>query len=74
MRGRRIDHGRRIGGGLLERQIAFGPMTGAAANITLLSYLDDLNIGVNTDPLAVTDPELLLECLAEAFDEIVRLV
>jgi len=49
-------------------------MTGAAANITLLSYLDDLNIGVNTDPLAVTEPDLLLECLADAFAEIVKLV
>lgn len=63
-----------LAGALLERQIAFGPMTGAAANITLLSYLDDLNIGVNTDPLAVTEPDLLLECLTDAFDEIVRLV
>jgi diacylglycerol O-acyltransferase len=63
-----------LAGGLLERQIAFGPMTGAAANITLLSYLDDLNLGVNTDPLAVTEPDLLLECLADSFDEIVQLV
>ncbi|MGZ4784143.1 MAG: wax ester/triacylglycerol synthase family O-acyltransferase [Acidimicrobiales bacterium] len=63
-----------LAGARLERQIAFGPMTGAAANITLLSYLDDLNIGVNTDPMAVTDPELLLECLADAFDEIIKLV
>ena len=63
-----------LAGALLERQIAFGPMTGASANITLLSYIDDLNIGVNTDPMAVTEPELLLECLADAFDEIVELV
>jgi len=63
-----------LAGGLLERQVAFGPMTGASANITLLSYLDDLNIGVNTDPMAVTDPELLLECLTDAFDEIIELV
>ena len=27
-------------------------------NITLLSYVDDLNIGVNTDPMAVTEPDL----------------
>jgi diacylglycerol O-acyltransferase len=61
-------------GGRLERQVAFGPMTGAAANITLLSYLDDLNLGINTDPLAVTEPELLLECLDDSFAEIVDLV
>ena len=45
-----------IAGGQIEALFAFGPMTGAAANITLLSYLDDLHIGINLDPAAVTDP------------------
>jgi diacylglycerol O-acyltransferase / wax synthase len=63
-----------LAGARLERQIAFGPMTGAATNITLLSYLDDLNLGINTDPRAVTDPELLHSCLVDAFDEIIKLV
>ncbi len=62
-----------LAGARLERQIAFGPMTGAAANITLLSYVDDLNIGINTDPRAVTDPELFVDCLDDAFDEIIEL-
>jgi WS/DGAT/MGAT family acyltransferase len=61
-------------GGLLERHVAFGPMTGAAANVTLLSYVDDLSLGITTDPVAVTEPDLLLECLTDAFDEIVDLV
>ena len=39
-----------------RRLFAFGPMTGAAANLTLLSYLDDLHIGINLDPAAVTEP------------------
>jgi WS/DGAT/MGAT family acyltransferase len=63
-----------LAGARLERQIAFGPMTGAAANITLLSYVDDLNLGVNTDPRAVTEPDLLRDCLVDSFDEIVKLV
>jgi WS/DGAT/MGAT family acyltransferase len=63
-----------LAGARLERQIAFGPMTGAATNITLLSYVDDLNIGINTDPRAVTDPDLFLNCLVDSFDEIVKLV
>ena len=63
-----------LAGARLERQIAFGPMTGAATNITLLSYMDDLNVGVNTDPRAVTDPDLLLDCLVDGFDEITKLV
>ena len=63
-----------LAGGLLEASSPFGPMAGAAANITLLSYHNDLNIGVNTDPVAVTEPELLLECLSDSFEEIVQLV
>ena len=31
-------------------QFAFGPMAGTASNVTLLSYLGDLNIGFNTRP------------------------
>ena len=53
-------------------QFPFGPMAGAAANITLLSYVDDLNIGINTDPAAVPDPEVLLECMQEGFDEVLK--
>ena len=63
-----------LAGARLERQIAFGPMTGSAANITLLSYIDELNLGVNTDPMAVTDPDLLLDCLRDSFEEITKLV
>jgi WS/DGAT/MGAT family acyltransferase len=60
-------------GARLERQVAFGPMTGAAANVTLLSYVDQLDIGVNTDPHAVSDPDLLVACLDDAFAEILAL-
>jgi WS/DGAT/MGAT family acyltransferase len=62
-----------LAGGRLESNFAFGPLSGAAANITLLSYLDDLQVGVNTDPAAVTEPDLFLECLQEGFEEIRKL-
>ena len=42
-------------GAALESQVAFGPLTGAAANVTLVSYLDDLHIGVNMDRAAIPD-------------------
>jgi diacylglycerol O-acyltransferase / wax synthase len=61
-----------LAGARVLSQFPFGPMAGAAANITLLSYVDDLNIGVNTDPAAVADPDVLLECLQEGFDEILK--
>ena len=61
-----------VAGARMENQIAFGPMTGAAANIALLSYIDELNIGVNTDPAAVPDPDVLRDCLRAGFDEVLK--
>ncbi len=63
-----------LGGGRVEAHLAFGPMTGAAANLTLLSYLDHCNIGINTDPAAVPDPEVLVACLRDGFEELSKLV
>jgi WS/DGAT/MGAT family acyltransferase len=60
-------------GGRLTAQYAFGPMAGAAVNITLISHNGDLNIGINTDPAAVRDPEVLRECLEEGFEELLDL-
>lgn len=62
-----------LAGAEFTGQFAFGPMTGAAANITLLSYQQDLNIGFNTDPAAVGDPDTLMACMQEGFDEILAL-
>jgi len=59
-----------IAGARIDAMFAFGPMTGAAANITLLSYRDDLLIGVNLDPAAVTDPGLFMTSLGAAWDEV----
>ncbi|MDO8390732.1 MAG: wax ester/triacylglycerol synthase family O-acyltransferase [Actinomycetota bacterium] len=44
-----------------------GPLGGVAFNLTLLSYDHSLDMGVNIDAAAVTDPELLRQCLARAF-------
>lgn len=57
-------------GGRVEAMFALGPLTGAAANLTLLSYLDDLHIGVNMDPAAVTEPDRLVASLRAEWDEI----
>jgi WS/DGAT/MGAT family acyltransferase len=63
-----------LSGARVEAQIAFGPMSGSACNCVLVSYLDDLNIGINTDPAAIADPELLVACLRDSFDELLKLV
>jgi diacylglycerol O-acyltransferase len=57
-------------GAALESQMAFGPLTGAAVNVTLVSYLDDLHIGVNMDRAAIPDRDAFIECLNEGFDEV----
>ena len=63
-----------FGGGRLEAQFAFGPMSGAAANITLLSYLDEVQIAINSDPAAIPDADVFHSCLVEGFDEIRKVV
>lgn len=62
-----------LAGAELEGQFALGPMSGAGANITLLSYCDDVNVGINLDPAAVTDPELMVASIRDSFDEVVAL-
>lgn len=58
-----------VSGAKVEAVYPFGPTTGTAANITLLSYRDTCHIGVNTDAGAIPDPELFLACLEESFVE-----
>lgn len=57
-------------GAQILHQFPFGPLSGAAANVTLLSWLDQVCIGINVDPAAVADPDAFHTCLAEGFDEI----
>jgi len=59
-----------MSGAKIEQMIPFGPPAGAAVNITLYSYDGVCNIGVNADPAAVTDPDLLVECLKKGVDEV----
>ena len=60
-------------GALVDELYAFGPLTGAAANLTLLSYEGDIHIGINVDPAAVTDPALLTDSLRLGWDEVLAL-
>jgi WS/DGAT/MGAT family acyltransferase len=61
-----------IAGGQIEALFAFGPMTGAAANLTLLSYRDEMHIGINLDPAAVTAPATFVESYRAAWDEVLK--
>ncbi len=53
---------------------AFAPLSGAAVNITLLSYVDTCYVSVNSDRSAVRDPERLMTCLQDGWDEILAVV
>lgn len=57
-------------GAMVEQIYGFGPLSGAAANITLFSYNGDLGIAVNTDRAAIPDPERFLECLEQGLAEV----
>jgi diacylglycerol O-acyltransferase len=62
-----------LAGASVERLVPFGPRIGSALNLTLLSYQEKASIGINSDPTAVTDPDVLLDCLGAGFDEVLAL-
>ena len=57
-------------GAKIEHMFPFGPPAGAAVNITLFSYDGNCHVGVNADRAAVTEPQLLMECLEKSFREL----
>ena len=63
-----------LAGARMEAQIALGPLSGSAMNVTLLSYCDHVNIGINIDPAAVPDVDVFMECLRTAYDDLLDLV
>jgi hypothetical protein len=60
-----------IAGAEILENYAVGPLAGVAYNLTLLSYNHNLDMGVNIDTAAVTEPELLRECLEKAFADLI---
>jgi WS/DGAT/MGAT family acyltransferase len=57
-------------GARVERMIGFGPLSGAALNVTLFSYDGVCQLGIHADRAALPDPELFLSCLDKATAEI----
>jgi hypothetical protein len=57
----------------VERLYAFGPPSGAAFNVTLISHVDTCCIGVVIDTTAVPDAEVLVDDLRAGFDEVLAL-
>jgi diacylglycerol O-acyltransferase len=57
-------------GAQLLENYAIGPLAGVAYNLTLLSYLGSLDMGINIDTAAVADPQLLARCLERSFRDL----
>lgn len=58
-----------LGGARVEQMVPFGPRSGAALNVTLLSYAGRAHLGLNIDPAAVAGIEVLIDCLRATFEE-----
>jgi diacylglycerol O-acyltransferase len=62
---------RYLAGARVDAIHPFAPVAlGTPLSIALMSYGDTYGIGIDTDPAAIPDPELLSRYLAEAVDEI----
>ena len=60
-------------GALVEAIVPFAPKGGAAANVALMTYNGTAFIGINIDTRAIPDPEVFVECLRAAFDEVLAI-
>ncbi|HEX3261349.1 MAG TPA: HAD-IB family hydrolase [Pseudonocardia sp.] len=68
-----VAHPVYIAGARITRVYPFGPLPGCAAMLTLISHDGTCCIGINSDPAAVTRPDLLLEGLRDGLAEVIRL-
>jgi len=62
-----------LAGAPVRGYYAFGPTTGAAVNVTLVSYQGTCCVGCTIDTAAVPDPEKLAACLHDGFEEVLSL-
>ncbi len=60
-----------VAGAKLLANYPVGPLSGVAFNLTLLSYLGNLDMGINTDAAAVTEPQLLARLIGDAVKDFV---
>jgi diacylglycerol O-acyltransferase len=63
----------RVGGALVTEIYSVGPLTtGSGLNITVWSYVDQLNVSVLSDGATLLDPHELTDAMVDAFVEIRR--
>jgi diacylglycerol O-acyltransferase len=62
-----------LGGVRIRKQYAFGPTIGAAVNVTLLTYADTCELGIDVDTGAIPDYTVFHDCLVDGFEEVLAL-
>jgi WS/DGAT/MGAT family acyltransferase len=58
-----------LGGARVVDVVPLGPRGGTGLNLTLVSHVDSIRIGVNMDPVAIPESTVLIDCLRSGFDE-----
>jgi hypothetical protein len=56
-----------LAGARIIASYPFGPRTACALNVTMLSYCDDVHMGLNIDPAAITEVDAFLGDVDDAF-------
>ncbi len=56
-----------MGGARIAANYPMGPRTGCALNVTMMTYRGSLDLGVNLDPVAISDPAALMDCFRDSF-------
>jgi diacylglycerol O-acyltransferase / wax synthase len=59
-----------LAGARIRASHALGPRAGAALNVTMLSYGDSMDLGLNVDPAAITEPIRFMAHLDRAFSDL----
>ena len=62
-----------MAGARVDDFFAFGPLAGSAVNVALFTYDGTAYLGITTDPAAVSDPDLFVQCMRDALDETLAL-
>jgi hypothetical protein len=62
-----------VAGARILEMLPFGPLSGAAANITLFSYDGTVQVGITSDRAAIPDALAFAHCLEDGMDEVLTL-
>ena len=62
-----------VSGARVDGWYVFGPTEGSAVGVALISHAGQCCIGITSDTAAITEPDVLVECLREGFEEVLAL-